>query len=98
MASVFERYAVNPGVRIGQNRRAELPPGLAVVIRPRLDDLSLTAPHHRLESSSLVQKDGRLNNAELLAIIDRISAPPRLAQVGGVLEVDAPTVVFSAGR
>src|SRR5215831_19192305 len=98
MAAVSERHAVNPGVRIGQNRRAELAPGLAVVIRPRLNDLSLAAAHQRLESSSLMEKDGRLNHAELFAVIDRISAPPRLAEVGGVLEVDAPAVVFSTGR
>src|SRR5262249_42895712 len=98
MAAVSERHAVNPGVRIGQNRRAELAPSLAVVIRPRLNDLSLAAAHQRLESSSLMEKDCRLNHAELFAVIDRISAPPRLAEVGGVLEVDAPAVVFSRGR
>src|SRR5262245_8533170 len=45
-----------------------------------------------------MEKDGRLNHAELFAVIDRISAPPSLAEVGGVLEVNAPAVVFSAGR
>src|SRR5262245_13663477 len=45
-----------------------------------------------------MEKDGRLNYAEFFAVIDRISAPPRLAEVGGVLEVDAPAVVFSTGR
>src|SRR5262245_25611621 len=98
MAAVSERHAVNAGVRIGQNRRAELAPGAAVVVRPRFDYLSLAASHQRLESSSLVEKDGRLNHAELFAVIYRISAPPRLAEVRGILEVYAPAVVFRAGR
>src|SRR5262249_57684313 len=92
MAAVSERHAVNPGVRIGQNRRAELAPGLAVVIRPRLNDLSLAAAHQRLESSSLMEKDGRLNHAELFAVIDRISAPPRLSEVTAVLHIPSPAV------
>src|SRR5215510_12730548 len=98
MTAVLERHAINAGVRIGQSRLAELAPCLAVVIRPRFDDLSLAAAHQRLESSSLMEKDGRLNHAELFAVIDRISAPPRLAEVGGVFEVDAPAVVFGTGR
>src|SRR5262245_65488244 len=98
MAAVSQRNPVKAGVRIGQNRRAQLAPGLAVVVRPRLDDLSLAASHQRLEPSSLVKKDGRLNHAELLAVIDGAGAPPSLAEVGCVLEVDEPAVVLRAGR
>src|SRR5262245_37046792 len=98
MTAVSERHAINAGVRIRQSRLAELAPCLAVVIRPRFDDLSLAAAHQRLQSSPLMEKDGRLNHAELFAVIDRISAPPGLAEVCGVLEVDAPAVVFSTGR
>src|SRR5262245_47148931 len=97
MAAVSERHAVNAGVRIGQNRRAELAPGLAVVVRPRFDDLSLATAHQRLEFSSLVEEDGRLNHAELFSVIDCLRALPRFTQIRGALEVYAPAFIFCAG-
>src|SRR5712691_9373945 len=98
MAAIPERHGIYAGIRIGERGQCQLAPGLALVLGPHFKNLALLGPADGLKPFVLVNQNGRLDRADLFAIVDRSDQFPGLPQVSRSLEMNTPAAVFGAAR